>query len=102
MRVAIRHPGQVRPGWAVIAAIAERAGVDFGVLTSPMVYRQLVEAVPFYAGITLEEIGGQGVRWPGLPAASAMPAGSDPGERADDAGSASSEPAARNGSLRLG
>ena len=29
----------------------------------PMATAQLVEAVPFYAGLTLEEIGGKGVRW---------------------------------------
>jgi NADH-quinone oxidoreductase subunit G len=29
-----------------------------------MAFKQLVEAVPFYAGLTLEEIGGRGVRWP--------------------------------------
>jgi NADH-quinone oxidoreductase subunit G len=38
-----------------------------------MVSRQLFEAVPFYAGLTLEEIGGRGVRWQERPAASAFP-----------------------------
>jgi NADH-quinone oxidoreductase subunit G len=41
----------------------------------------LTEAVPFYAGITLDEIGGTGVRWQDRDAASALPAGepsSDP------------------------
>jgi NADH-quinone oxidoreductase subunit G len=28
-----------------------------------MAFAQLVEAVPFYEGITLEEIGGRGLRW---------------------------------------
>jgi NADH-quinone oxidoreductase subunit G len=27
-------------------------------------FAQLAEAIPFYAGLTLEEIGGRGVRWP--------------------------------------
>ncbi len=63
LRTAIAHPGSVRAGWSVIAEIARRAGLDTGVLTSPMAFAQLVEAVPFYAGLTLEEIGGRGVRW---------------------------------------
>ncbi len=37
-----------------------------------MAFRQLVDAVPFYAGLTLEEIGGRGVRWPGAAAAAAL------------------------------
>ena len=37
--------------------------------------RQLFEAVPFYAGLTLEEIGGRGVRWQEREAAGAFPAG---------------------------
>jgi NADH-quinone oxidoreductase subunit G len=63
LRMAIAHPGEVRDGWAVIAEIARRAGLDTGVQTSGMVFAQLVEAVPFYEGLTLEQIGGQGVRW---------------------------------------
>ena len=73
LRTAIAHPGQVRSGWSVLAELARRAGLDTGVLTSPMAFAQLVEAVPFYGGLTLEEIGGGGVRWQERPAASAFP-----------------------------
>jgi NADH-quinone oxidoreductase subunit G len=64
LRTAIAHPGEVRAGWSVIAEIAKRVGLDTGVLTSPMAFRQLVDAVPFYAGLTLDQIGGRGIRWP--------------------------------------
>jgi NADH-quinone oxidoreductase subunit G len=77
LRTAIGHPDQVRPGWWVISEVAKRCGLDPGVLTSPMAFQQLVDAVPFYAGLTLEEIGGRGVRWVEREAASAMPAGGD-------------------------
>ena len=40
-----------------------------------MASRRLFEAVPFYAGLTLEEIGGRGVRWQEREAAAAYPAG---------------------------
>jgi NADH-quinone oxidoreductase subunit G len=63
LRTAIGHPADVRPGWWVVAEVAKRCGVDPGALTSSMVFSQLVDAVPFYAGLTLEEIGGRGVRW---------------------------------------
>ena len=101
LRAAIAHPGEVRAGWSVIAELGKRVGHDLGVLTSPMAFQQLTEAVPFYAGLTLEEIGERGVRWQETAAAEAMPA-------AGDAATAAAEPrqpaaaAATNGSLRLG
>jgi NADH-quinone oxidoreductase subunit G len=54
----------VRAGWQVIADVARGCGLDLGVLSGPMASRQLFDAVPFYAGLTLEEIGGRGLRWP--------------------------------------
>jgi NADH-quinone oxidoreductase subunit G len=35
-----------------------------GVLAGPMASKQLFDAVPFYNGLTLDEIAGRGVRWP--------------------------------------
>jgi NADH-quinone oxidoreductase subunit G len=79
LRTAVGHPDQVRPGWWVVSELARRCDLDLGVLTSSMAFQQLVDAVPFYAGLTLEEIGGRGVRWPGREAASKMPvAGGEP------------------------
>jgi NADH-quinone oxidoreductase subunit G len=54
----------VRAGWQVLAEISSRAGFDTGVLAGPMASKQLFDAVPFYDGLTLDEIGGRGVRWP--------------------------------------
>jgi NADH-quinone oxidoreductase subunit G len=53
----------VRAGWQVIADLAARIGFDLDVLSGPMTSQQLFDAVPFYAGLTLDEIGGKGVRW---------------------------------------
>ena len=64
LRIAIAHPGDVRAGWSVVAEISRRVGLDLGVATSQMAFEQLESAVPFYAGLTLEEIGGKGIRWP--------------------------------------
>ena len=62
----------VRPGWQVIADVASRAGLDLGVAAGPMASRQLFESVSFYRGLTLDAIGGTGVRWPVSEAASAL------------------------------
>ncbi len=54
----------VRPLWQVITEIARTLGYETGeARTGAQVSRRLFDAVPFYAGITLEEIGGRGVRW---------------------------------------
>ena len=72
LRAAIGHPGEVRSGWWVLAELSKRAGLDTGLLTSGMAFGQLVEAVPFYAGLTLDEVGGRGVRWPERPQAESL------------------------------
>ena len=60
------QPGTgVRALWQVIADVARGVGHDPGEFrTGFQVSTKLLAAVPFYNGITLEEIGGRGVRWP--------------------------------------
>ncbi len=109
LRVAIAHPDGIRAGWSVIAEVAKRAGIDTGALTSSMVFAQLVRAVPFYADLTLEAIGGRGVRWPASPAGAGFASQAPGGESAPPSGKAepSTMPAASsddgsNGGLRVG
>jgi NADH-quinone oxidoreductase subunit G len=73
LRPAIGRQGETRAEWSVIAEVARRAGLDLGVITGPQATSQLVDSVPYYAGLTLEEIGGRGVRWQERDAASAYP-----------------------------
>ncbi len=63
LRPVIGREGQTRAGWLVLADLAAQLGLDLGVNTGPEVTEQLAEAVPFYAGLTLQEIGPKGVRW---------------------------------------
>src|SRR4051794_9779256 len=68
-------PGSgVRPLWHVIADVARGAGLDLAVMAGPMASDQLFAAVPFYNGLTLDAIGGRGVRWPVSEAAGALEA----------------------------
>ncbi|CAA9518695.1 MAG: NADH-ubiquinone oxidoreductase chain G, partial [uncultured Solirubrobacteraceae bacterium] len=57
------HDAGVRAGWKVIADLAKAAGQDHRILAGPMASTQLFDAVVFYNGLTLDEIGGKGVRW---------------------------------------
>jgi NADH-quinone oxidoreductase subunit G len=99
LRPAIKRVGDVRATWSVLADLGRRVDCDLGVRTGPMATAQLADAVPFYAGLTLEELAGRGVRWQEREAASAWPAA------AGDAAEAPSVPLpapASDGALRLG
>jgi NADH-quinone oxidoreductase subunit G len=96
LRQAIGRQGDAAPEWWVLAELAKRLGHDAGVLTGPMASAQLFAAVPFYAGLSLDAIGPQGVRWAdggaaAFPAPADLPAGGEPVAAA-----------VPNGALRLG
>jgi NADH-quinone oxidoreductase subunit G len=73
LRAAIARPGEVRAEWQVLAELALALGLDLGVRVASAASRRLFESVPFYAGLTLEEISGRGVRWQERAAAAAFP-----------------------------
>jgi NADH-quinone oxidoreductase subunit G len=74
VRQSIGHPGESRAGWSVLAELCERLGAGTGALSSSMVTALIAEAVPLYGGLTLDEIGGDGIRWQDREgAASALP-----------------------------
>ncbi|HEX6695781.1 MAG TPA: molybdopterin-dependent oxidoreductase, partial [Solirubrobacteraceae bacterium] len=107
LRAAIGHPGDVRAEWSVLADLARRVGLDLGILTGPMATAQLTAAVPFYAGLTLDEIGGRGVRWQARDGAGAFPApapepSAEPHPAADTAHDEPPPAPVPNGRLRLG
>jgi NADH-quinone oxidoreductase subunit G len=97
LRPAIPHPGAVRMGWEVLVELSAALGDELGLDTGPMVLEEIAREVPFYAGITHEEIGGTGVRWQDRDAAADLPA---PG-RAPEASPPAVAPQA-DGRLRLG
>jgi NADH-quinone oxidoreductase subunit G len=83
LRPAIARPGEVRAEWQVLVELARELGLDLDVLGGAMASQRVFDAVPFYAGLNLEEIGGRGVRWQERAAAAAFPA---PPTRAAPAG----------------
>ncbi len=76
LRPAVRHLGETRAEWQVLAELTRRIGLtlagsphdggqagDLDVLSGSMASQLLFDAVPQYSGLTLEQIGGRGVRW---------------------------------------
>jgi NADH-quinone oxidoreductase subunit G len=73
VRPAAGRPGDIRPGYRVLAQLCAGLGHDTGVDSQPTAFAALTAAVPFYAAIGEETIGGRGVRWQETGAASALP-----------------------------
>jgi NADH-quinone oxidoreductase subunit G len=92
VRPAAGRPGDIRPGWQTLAALSSALGHDTGVTSQPTAFAALTSAVPFYASITEQNIGGRGIRWQETDAASTLPASiadlRDPGSTADATSSA--------------
>jgi len=72
VRQALGHPDDTRAGWSVLADLCERLGAGTDALSASAVTALIAGAVPFYTGLTLDEVGGNGVRWQDRDAASAL------------------------------
>jgi NADH-quinone oxidoreductase subunit G len=90
----------VRAGWQVIADVARAAGHDLEVLSGPMASAKLFAAVPFFHGLTLDIIGGRGVRWPETEAGQAWSAAWEPTKLSVPDAGVGGDPI--DGRLRLG
>jgi len=73
VRPGIGLQGDDRYGWQVMTELGNRLGLELRILTAGMALAEVAGAVPFYAGLTQDEIGGRGVRWQEREAASAYP-----------------------------
>jgi NADH-quinone oxidoreductase subunit G len=99
VRPGVEKPGRVRDTWEVLAELSAMLGEETGFDSVPEAFAAVASEVPFYAGLTVEEIGGLGVRWQDREAAKNFP--SAPGESAT--GGPDEPPAASiNGGIRVG
>jgi NADH-quinone oxidoreductase subunit G len=73
VRPAAGRPDDVRANFQVLSELAAALGLETGVDSQPTAFAALTAAVPFYNGITDEEIGGRGVRWQDRQAAANAP-----------------------------
>jgi NADH-quinone oxidoreductase subunit G len=73
LRPGVPHPGNVRAMWEVLADLSDLLGEETGIESASDVLAAIASEVPFYAGITPEEIGGAGIRWQEREAASSFP-----------------------------
>ncbi|HEY6672690.1 MAG TPA: NADH-quinone oxidoreductase subunit NuoG [Solirubrobacterales bacterium] len=63
LRRNVPLPDGMIPGWRFLDAVATELGAGIGADAPADIFAALTAAVPFYAGLTYEEIGGTGIRW---------------------------------------
>jgi NADH-quinone oxidoreductase subunit G len=80
VRPSAGRPGDIRPNWGTLAALALELGLDTGITSQPSAFTALCDAAPIYSGLTDLEIGGRGIRWQDRPAASMRPTPEDQGD----------------------
>ena len=103
LRPSVPHPGATRHGWQWLAELAARLGHETGIDSAPEALAAIAEDVPFYAGLTHEEIGGTGVRWQEREAAEALRGESSVDFRSPEAPKSTlDDRSGANGGLRLG
>jgi NADH-quinone oxidoreductase subunit G len=100
VRQAIAHQGEVQSQAAILVSLIESiADEPAGFPTVRSVSERVFESVPFYAGLTLHEIGGRGVRWQEREAAASLAVPEPSGEPPD---TPPEPPAGEDGALTLG
>ena len=73
VRQAIGRQGEVRPGWWVLTELCDRLGCGVDMHDTPTLFEAVKKSVPFYRSLSLDELGGRGVRWQDTESASELP-----------------------------
>ncbi|UJA18960.1 NADH-quinone oxidoreductase subunit NuoG [Thermoleophilia bacterium SCSIO 60948] len=73
LRPGVPHPGMARPIWHVLVELSALLDAETGLDSASEVLDAIAAEAGFLAGVTPEEIGGTGVRWPERPASASFP-----------------------------
>jgi NADH-quinone oxidoreductase subunit G len=63
VRPSVPRPGAVRPLWQALSELSARLGDDPGAGTASEIFDLLAADIPAYAGISVDDVGGMGLRW---------------------------------------
>jgi len=61
---AIDPPGEAKPDWQIIAALADRMGCPFDYHSSNEIMEEVASLAPIYGGIHHDRLDGYGLQWP--------------------------------------
>ena len=95
VRPGVPNPGRARPTWEVLVELSALLGEETGIDSVKEALEAIASEVPFYGGITEEEIGGLGVRWQDRDAARNFPPAPGAAPEGSSVGLAGRAPASR-------
>jgi len=65
LRAAVNPPGEARPDWWIVSALAQQLGVaGFGYESAEEVFNEMCELAPIYNGVDWDLIAGGQFQWP--------------------------------------
>jgi formate dehydrogenase alpha subunit len=64
VRRAIPPPGQARPDWVILDALAARLGRPFGWTSACQIFDEMAALTPIYAGMSYDRLERAGLHWP--------------------------------------
>ncbi len=64
VRQAVDAPGQSRPDWKILCAVASKMGYEMSYENSENIFTELAQVTPSYRGITWDRIKDTGIHWP--------------------------------------
>jgi formate dehydrogenase alpha subunit len=64
LRKAIDPPGEAKPDWEIISALAEKMGHPFGYQSTAEIMEEVASLTPIYGGIYHDRLDGYGLQWP--------------------------------------
>ena len=64
VRQAIPPPGEARPDWAILDALAARLGWPLGWTSARQVFDEMAALTPIYAGMSYDRLDATGLQWP--------------------------------------
>jgi NADH-quinone oxidoreductase subunit G len=102
VRPNVPNPGAARPTWEVFVELSAMLGEETGIDSAPEAVAAIASEVPFYEGITEEEIGGLGIRWQDRSAARKFPEAAGEPQGREDRDTAGTSAAPGDDGLRVG
>ncbi len=64
IRKAIEAPGEAKPDWEIISALASQIGYPLQYSSAQQIFEEITSLTPSYAGITYRRLEKEGLQWP--------------------------------------
>jgi len=64
VRQAVLPPGEAKPDWEIISALAEKMGQPLGYQSASQIMEEIASLTPIYGGVRFDRLDHDGLQWP--------------------------------------